>query len=633
MSGKRMMGACLAVVTAVSVASCQARPGDAPTVEEEDTTTSTPAPLNKDERGKGTQITVGVDAFTSNLNPHLAGNESPLVSAIADLTLPSAFVPGPGGLVQDKNLLSEVTPNDPHAPTSIRYKLNPQAQWSDGTPVTSNDFEYLARAMAVTPGVEGADGYRRIGKFESQGSATEFTVTMTEPYVAWKELFRHVLPSHIYRAENHVFGTMMNNASAASAGAYMVSAVDSGRGIVELQRNDRYWGANPAQSDKLSFTAVPDTATGAQMLRTGQIQMLSMRPVEQSQLAIQQLQGVQQRSAGYAVQLNLTANLRSEVMRDPKGRAKIMGALDRDVITKVVSKRAEAPKPKWDIMPEVTGQQLAQEKKSQPQPVTIGVNSDDVLAVNAARTAADQLIKAGFKARVKTMEDNELHTTAIPEGSVDMVVHWENSPVSPAQYADQFGCAAAGVATTAKGSPNKTGNTAASTATEDTSDKHSTTEEPTTAPSASATSASDTSNSDQKTPAGTSEQAGPGDGDSGVAQSKPVVGNNISGYCAPEIDDMLERALTNHNDQLFGAQERIDSTVAAQNIVLPLLGEQQLVAVNDMIQGPSADLADWPFSPVSGVFPTAARWALRDGQSETTKTTNTPSSTSEGKKP
>ena len=625
MSGKRMMRACLAVVTAVSVASCQARPGDAPTVEEEKTTTSSPAPLNKDERGKGAQITVGVDAFTSNLNPHLAGNESPLVSAIADLTLPSAFIPGPGGMVQDKNLLSEVTPNDPHAPTSIRYKLNPQAQWSDGTPVTSSDFEYLARAMAVTPGVEGADGYRRIGKFESQGSATEFTVTMTEPYVAWKELFRHVLPSHIYRAENHVFGTMMNNASAASAGAYMVGSVDAGRGIVELQRNDRYWGANPAHTDKLIFTAVPDTATGAQMLRTGQIQMLSMRPVEQSQLAIQQLQGVQQRVAGHAVQLNLTANLRSEVMRDPKTRGNIMGALDRDVIAKVISKRAEAPKPKWDNTPEVMAQELSHEKETGNQPVTIGVNSDDVLAVNAARTAADQLSKAGFKARVNTMEDSELHTTAIADGSVDMVVHWENSPASPAQYADQFGCAAAGVATTIKGSAKK------SASAEPSAEGHNSDDPSVKDDRTSETATAAPFHSAQNGPTGTPELAKPGESDGSVSQSKPVVGNNISGYCSPQIDAMLEHALTNHDDQLFGAQEHIDSTIASQNIVLPLLGEQQLVAVNDLIQGPSADLSDWPFSPVSGVFPTASRWALRDGRTETATSTSTPTSTAEGK--
>ena len=83
MSGKRFMRTCMALVATISVASCQANPGDAPTVEEESTTTSTPAPLNRDDRGKGKQITVGVDAFTSNLNPHLAGNESSLISAIA----------------------------------------------------------------------------------------------------------------------------------------------------------------------------------------------------------------------------------------------------------------------------------------------------------------------------------------------------------------------------------------------------------------------------------------------------------------------------------------------------------------------------------------------------------------------
>ena len=74
-------------------------------------------------------------------------------------------------------------------------------------------------------------------------------------------------------------------------------------------------GANPALTDKLVFTAVPDTATAAQMLRTGQIQMLAMRPAEQSQLAVQQIKGVQQRMTSRAVQLNLSANLRSQAMR------------------------------------------------------------------------------------------------------------------------------------------------------------------------------------------------------------------------------------------------------------------------------------------------------------------------------
>ena len=603
MSGKRFMRACVALAAAVSVASCQANPGDAPTVEEETTTTSSPAPLNKDERGKGKQITVGVDAFTSNLNPHLAGNESPLVSAIADLTLPSAFMPGPGGWVQDKNLLREVTPNDPNAPTTITYKLNPQAQWSDGTPITSSDFEYLANTMATTAGVEGADGYRRIAKFDSQGSATEFTVTMKEPYVGWKELFRHVLPSHIYRAENHVFGTMMENASAASAGAYVVSVVDSGRGIVELQRNDRYWGANPAQTDKLAFTVVPDTATASQMLRTGQIQMLAMRPAEQSQLAIQQLKGVQQRLTSRAVQLNLTANTRSEVMRDPKIRALVMRSLDRDVIAKVVSQRADAPEPKWDITPSVLEGEAGTVENAPHKLITIGVNQDDVLAVNAARTVADQLVKAGFDARVSTMEASALHTTAVTDGSVDMVVNWQNSPSTPSQYADRFGCAAAGSLSgqsAANGSNAITGQSESqsSSAQGDKASKN-TDVANSPAPSSSATS---------------SEQGNAGEGDSGASKQKPAVGNNISGFCSPRIDRLMERTLTNTGDQLFGAKNQIDEAIAGQNIVLPLLGEQQLVATNTMLQGPSADLSDWPLSPMSGIFPTAARWTLRDGQ-------------------
>ena len=120
-----------------------------------------------------------------------------------------------------------------------------------------------------------------------------------------------------------------------------------------------------------------------------------------------------------------------------------MRALDRDVIAKVVTKRAQAPKPKWDVLPAALSGEPAKTKGAPHKLITIGVNSDDVLAVNAARTVADQLVQAGFDARVSTIEASALHTTALADGSVDLVVHWQNSPTSPSQYSDQFGCATA----------------------------------------------------------------------------------------------------------------------------------------------------------------------------------------------
>ena len=621
MTSQHIMRACLAAmatVVAVGVASCQANPGDAPTVEEQATSTTAPAPLNQDERGKGKQITVGVDAFTTNLNPHLAGNESPLISAIADLTLPSVFVPGPGGWVQDDNLVREVIPDDPSAPTTIKYKLNPQAQWSDGTPVTSSDFEYLVSVMANTPGVERAGGYRRIATFDSHGSATEFTVTMKEPYVPWKELFRHVLPSHIYRAENHVFGTMMDGSSAASAGRYVVSAVDSGRGIIELQRNDRFWGAKPAETDKLVFASVPDTPTAVQMLRTGQIQMVAMRPAEQSELSFAQIKDVQQRTAGRAVQLNLTANLRSTTMRNSKTRGLIMRSLDRDVIAKIVSTRSQPPAPKWDIAPDVLAGTPEKITNAPHTAVVIGADTDDPMAVNAARTAADQLSQAGFNASVKTMEANELHTKALVDGSVDLVAHWQHSPASPSQYADQFGCTAAGETPGKK----KTGSTAATGAAESGANSKSNADSQENADQDNTNhgEATQQNNEGSGNASGQPDSATPtnhggaeGSG-SGASAPKSEIGNNISGFCSPQVDRRLSSALTSDTDRLFGDREMIDQAVAAQNVILPLLGEQQLVAVNSRLQGPSADLADWPLSPMSGIFPTAARWTIGDVQ-------------------
>src|SRR5699024_11907296 len=78
------------------------------------------------------------------------------------LLLPSAFVRGADGepvLNRDLLVSAELVPG---APSTVRYAIDQQAQWSDGVPVAAEDFEYLWRQMTSQPGVVDPAGYERI---------------------------------------------------------------------------------------------------------------------------------------------------------------------------------------------------------------------------------------------------------------------------------------------------------------------------------------------------------------------------------------------------------------------------------------------------------------------------------------
>ena len=47
-------------------------------------------------------------------------------------------------------------------PFTITYHLNPNANWSDGTPITSSDFDFTWRAILNTTGAYTTTGYNQI---------------------------------------------------------------------------------------------------------------------------------------------------------------------------------------------------------------------------------------------------------------------------------------------------------------------------------------------------------------------------------------------------------------------------------------------------------------------------------------
>ena len=439
--GSVLAAVCTSV--ALAVAACSANPGPPPLVQQEEleqldraaektTTTPTPPP------SKRTQIQVGAEPLKAGLNPHLLSDDSALVESIAELTLPSAFIDGkrnPDLLVAAAELAKSP------AEMTVRYIITPEAQWSDGTPITGADFAYLWRGMSTTPGVIDPAAYRAIADVRVSGPGGKTVdVDFTQHVGQWRELFSHLLPSHLLDANGSDFATAASEALPASAGRFMLQSVDRGRGTITLNRNDRFWGSDPARVDVLTINAVRETTQVADQLRAGQIGFVDSVPAETTRDVLGLIPGVQQRMVDGSRTLGVTLSQSSPILGDPAARTELRSLIDVPLLARLAAGRSsEVTVAEHDPVSQEPPTVLPQ-RATQDRPVRIAADAADPSASAAARSLADMLEQRGVPARVVSSDTYSIAATGLPSGAVDVVVHWDAKTSEPNAQASRILC-------------------------------------------------------------------------------------------------------------------------------------------------------------------------------------------------
>ncbi|MFT3661557.1 MAG: ABC transporter family substrate-binding protein [Gordonia sp. (in: high G+C Gram-positive bacteria)] len=312
---------------AVTATACMADPP--PPVRE---TLPTPTPNEyPDER----TVYLATDSIGAGFNPHLGADQSSVTTAIAAMTLPSAFVPvrtpeGDEWRQNDALLTSaEVTST---APFTVVYKLENDAQWSDGLPVTGDDFTYLWQQMARQPNVVGQAGYRAIKNVQTSGGGKVVTVVFENEYPAWRELFTNLLPSHKLRSDPTGFQTGMDRGKPVTAGPFAIYSIDRARDEVRLIRNDRYW-RTPPLLDQVVLRRAGTAPQMAQTVRNGDSGLVALTAGEAAAAEVSAIPGVRSARSAATRALAVTLNTRSEVMKPLPVRQALMAMLNTDVVT------------------------------------------------------------------------------------------------------------------------------------------------------------------------------------------------------------------------------------------------------------------------------------------------------------
>ncbi|MGC9334751.1 MAG: ABC transporter substrate-binding protein, partial [Anaerolineae bacterium] len=164
----------------------------------------------------------------------------------------------------------------------ITMDLRDDIVWSDGTPITADDFAFTYQ-MIMDPNNTVVSQYP-YDQLVSVEAADERTVVMTfaEPFSPWMAWFwRGVLPKHIIEPVFEAEGTMdeaeWNRAPTVGCGPYDFAEWESGS-YQRFVKNPNYWG-EAAKIDEIYLQFVPDDASQTAALIAGDADLGTFPPL------------------------------------------------------------------------------------------------------------------------------------------------------------------------------------------------------------------------------------------------------------------------------------------------------------------------------------------------------------------
>jgi len=284
----------------------------------------------------GGGATVELDRPWSGFNPNTPAGATSSTPTLLTSVLPSAYVVN-SKLIPEVNsdLLVSVEATST-SPLTIQYVINPKATWSDGVPVTADDFVYAWESQRGD-GVDVDDqadqvastlGYDAVSSVTPSHDGKTVTVTFSTPYTDWRDLFDHMVPAHIARRVgwNQGFDTF-NPAIDLSAGPYILRSASGDQAV--LVRNPKWWGT-PAILDRVTLNVAPNARTWTSALAANNQTVVQPTSFDMRALqAVTSLPNSESDIKPSLTTLDLEFNVSSPITSHPAAREAIAHAIDR----------------------------------------------------------------------------------------------------------------------------------------------------------------------------------------------------------------------------------------------------------------------------------------------------------------
>jgi peptide/nickel transport system substrate-binding protein len=298
----------------------------------------------RDEVQDGGTLTLPIGQIPSNFNPlHASGTLGDNYDVVLDM-LPSPFTTDEKQQFHvDKRYFesAELTATDPKQ--VVTYRLNPEAVWLDGTPITWKDLESQWKAVRGTdPDFEIASpqGDDKVESVVMGRDDREAVVTFAEKFADWQGLFSPLIPAST-TSNPDAFNKGWIDKPITSAGPFRFDSIDRTAQTIILVRNEKWWG-NKAKLDRIIFRVI-DIDAQIDSLANGEIDQVDIGPDVNAYKRAQNLKGVDIRRAGGPSYRHITMNAESAVMSDIRVRRAIGLGINRDSIASALLGAVDVP--------------------------------------------------------------------------------------------------------------------------------------------------------------------------------------------------------------------------------------------------------------------------------------------------
>lgn len=176
-----------------------------------------------------------------------------------------------------------------------QFKLNPKAKWSDGTPVTAEDFVYswtrlldpktAAQAAFLAYGIQNAQDFntgklkdpKKLGLKAVSPQVFEVTLEKSVPY--FLQLVSHYNFYPVSKASIEKHGVKWSRPeNMISNGPFILSKWETNK-VITLKKNPHYWEKEKVQLETVNFYNLkPETEE--KMFRTGKLHSISEVPID-----------------------------------------------------------------------------------------------------------------------------------------------------------------------------------------------------------------------------------------------------------------------------------------------------------------------------------------------------------------
>jgi oligopeptide transport system substrate-binding protein len=246
----------------------------------------------------------------------------------------------------------------------LRYTfwLRPEARWSNGEPLTADDFVYSFRRLVdpataafyseVLIAVENASEIiggelpaESLGVRALDHQRFEIVLDYPVPYFISQLALPAAYPVNAANIAEHG-DTFARAGKLVSNGAYTLHAWELGT-YIELQRNPQYWNDAATQIDRVRHHVTVEPNAELYRYRSGELDVTAVVPPEAyAQLAKERPDEL--RVAPFLGVYFYGFNLKQDKLRDnPALRQALSMAIDRDVLTEKVTARGELPAYSW----------------------------------------------------------------------------------------------------------------------------------------------------------------------------------------------------------------------------------------------------------------------------------------------